>query len=220
VLVGHSFGGLLVRVYADQYPEEVVGLLLLDPSHPDQVARLERVLGKPSFVDAHLIPALFPTMVRLGVLRFALRFTDAGRRFDGLGPKRAAEFTAFFANSSHQSAGHAEMAAWEQTAAQARAARRLGELPLVVISAAETEPLSPEGRVRFELHEELASLSSRGSHRILAGTTHGSLATNPAHAAQVAEAVRRLVELAGSQGKKSTRARRVAEEDAGTTLLW
>jgi hypothetical protein len=144
-------------------------------------------------------------MARLGVLRFALRFTDAGRRFDGLGPKRAAEFRAFFANSSHQSAGHAEMAVWEQTAAQARATRRLGEMPLVVVSAAETEPLSPEGRVRLELHEELASLSSRGSHRILAGTTHGSLATSHTHAAQVAEVVRQLVELARSRGEEELR---------------
>lgn len=202
VLVGHSFGGLLIRVYTDQYPEDVVGLLLLDSSHPDQVARFEKVRGKPSFLEAHLIPALLPIMARLGVLRFSLRFTDAGRRFDGLGPRRAAEFKAFFADSSHHSAGDAEMDVWEQTAVQARATRLLGELPLVVISAGETEPLSPEGRVRFELHEELASLSSRGSHRILAGTTHGSLATNQAHAAQVAEAIRQLVELTRTQGEK------------------
>ncbi len=31
VLVGHSFGGLLVRAYASLHPEEVAGLVLLDP---------------------------------------------------------------------------------------------------------------------------------------------------------------------------------------------
>src|SRR5579884_3497121 len=31
VLVGHSFGGLLVRAYAAQYPDEVTGLVLVDP---------------------------------------------------------------------------------------------------------------------------------------------------------------------------------------------
>jgi pimeloyl-ACP methyl ester carboxylesterase len=30
VLVGHSLGGVLVRVYADQYPDEVAGLVLVD----------------------------------------------------------------------------------------------------------------------------------------------------------------------------------------------
>jgi hypothetical protein len=61
--------------------------------------------------------------------------------------------------------------------------------------------VSPEQRVRFELHEELASLSSRGSHRILPGSTHGSLATDPAHAAQVAEVIRELVEVTSLRGE-------------------
>src|SRR5947207_14835158 len=30
VLVGHSLGGVLVRVYANQYPDEVAGLVLVD----------------------------------------------------------------------------------------------------------------------------------------------------------------------------------------------
>ncbi len=33
VLVGHSYGGLLVRLYAAAYPEEVPGLVLVDPTH-------------------------------------------------------------------------------------------------------------------------------------------------------------------------------------------
>lgn len=195
VLVGHSFGGLLVRVYADRYPEEVARLLLLDPSHPDQVARLEGVVGKPSFLEARLMPALFPVMTRLGVLRFSLRFTGAGRRFDGLGPRPSAEFKAFFADASHQAAGAAEMDVWDETAAQARASRPLGELPLVVISAGEAGEGSPERRVRLELNGELASLSSHGSHRVLAGTTHGSLVTNKAHAARVAAVIHHLVQV-------------------------
>ena len=37
VLVGHSIGGFHVRVFAAQYPAEVVGMVLVDSSHPDQV---------------------------------------------------------------------------------------------------------------------------------------------------------------------------------------
>ena len=40
VLVGHSYGGMLVRVYAARYPEDVAGVVLLDSSHPDQIERL------------------------------------------------------------------------------------------------------------------------------------------------------------------------------------
>jgi pimeloyl-ACP methyl ester carboxylesterase len=32
VLVGHSFGGIYVRVFADMYPSEVAGMVLIDPS--------------------------------------------------------------------------------------------------------------------------------------------------------------------------------------------
>ena len=32
VMVGHSFGGIYIRVFADMYPTEVVGMVLIDPS--------------------------------------------------------------------------------------------------------------------------------------------------------------------------------------------
>ena len=35
VLVGHSFGGLTSRLYATTYPDEVVGLVLVDAAHED-----------------------------------------------------------------------------------------------------------------------------------------------------------------------------------------
>jgi pimeloyl-ACP methyl ester carboxylesterase len=36
ILVGHSFGGLLVRLYAHRYSEEVAGIVLVDAMHEDQ----------------------------------------------------------------------------------------------------------------------------------------------------------------------------------------
>jgi pimeloyl-ACP methyl ester carboxylesterase len=35
VLVGQSFGGLYVRMYAARFPKEVQGMVLVDASHPD-----------------------------------------------------------------------------------------------------------------------------------------------------------------------------------------
>lgn len=40
VVVGHSLGGAIATLFAMEYPEQVAGLLLLDPSHKDQVRRL------------------------------------------------------------------------------------------------------------------------------------------------------------------------------------
>ena len=40
ILVGHSLGGLVIRAYAAQFPEELVGLVLVDSSTPEQAVRL------------------------------------------------------------------------------------------------------------------------------------------------------------------------------------
>ena len=41
ILVGHSFGALNVRLYTSQYPDEVAGLVLVDPAHEDSYANLD-----------------------------------------------------------------------------------------------------------------------------------------------------------------------------------
>ena len=39
ILVGHSLGGILVRLYASYYPTEVVGMVLVDSAHEDESDR-------------------------------------------------------------------------------------------------------------------------------------------------------------------------------------
>jgi pimeloyl-ACP methyl ester carboxylesterase len=43
VMAGHSWGGEIVRLYATRYATEVVGLILIDSSHEDQVKRFAAV---------------------------------------------------------------------------------------------------------------------------------------------------------------------------------
>lgn len=62
LLVGHSLGGLYQYAFARLYPEQVAGLLLIDPTHPDHwstiqqrapdTARLLRALRALAFSDA------------------------------------------------------------------------------------------------------------------------------------------------------------------------
>jgi pimeloyl-ACP methyl ester carboxylesterase len=42
VLVGHSWGGLMVQVFARRYPALVGGMVLVDSSHVDQFTRLDK----------------------------------------------------------------------------------------------------------------------------------------------------------------------------------
>jgi pimeloyl-ACP methyl ester carboxylesterase len=44
VLVGHSMGGLYVRSYQAQYPQEVVGMILVDAVSPDFYSRFVAAL--------------------------------------------------------------------------------------------------------------------------------------------------------------------------------
>lgn len=46
ILVGHSFGGLCMQLFAQRHREEVAGLVLVDSSHADQTPRGLAVLGE------------------------------------------------------------------------------------------------------------------------------------------------------------------------------
>jgi pimeloyl-ACP methyl ester carboxylesterase len=73
LLVGHSLGGLYARHYAQRFPGEVAGLLLLDPAHEDYNAYMPPRLDKAGRAPADKRPS--PVLVfltgRLG--RFALQ---------------------------------------------------------------------------------------------------------------------------------------------------
>lgn len=80
VLVGHSFGGLLVRAFAYRYPAEVSGLVLVDPvsleawslrTDADQ-RRLERGVA---------LSRRGARLARFGVVRAALSLASAGARW-------------------------------------------------------------------------------------------------------------------------------------------
>jgi pimeloyl-ACP methyl ester carboxylesterase len=49
MLVGHSVGGLFVRLYASRYPDEVAGLVLVDSSHEDQDERRRQMVSPELF---------------------------------------------------------------------------------------------------------------------------------------------------------------------------
>jgi len=61
VLVGHSFGTFTVRLYASTYPEEVAGMVLLDPIHPSDWLQLDKAARKNSQAQSRspdMVPSL------------------------------------------------------------------------------------------------------------------------------------------------------------------
>jgi pimeloyl-ACP methyl ester carboxylesterase len=71
VLAGHSAGGAYVQVFANLYPDDVAGLVLLDSMSPDQY---EKVTNWPRFYEMwRRVSALAPSLARLGVGRVIAR---------------------------------------------------------------------------------------------------------------------------------------------------
>lgn len=52
ILVGHSFGGLHVRLFAHAYPDEVIGVVLVDAVHEDWWNRAAALLPAPAPDDS------------------------------------------------------------------------------------------------------------------------------------------------------------------------
>jgi pimeloyl-ACP methyl ester carboxylesterase len=51
VLVGHSLGGLLARLYASYYPKDVVAMVLVDSTHEDEADRGLSLLPSETLKD-------------------------------------------------------------------------------------------------------------------------------------------------------------------------
>lgn len=58
VVVGHSLGAYESLLLKDRAPEAVMGMVLVDPSIPDQVARLNKVAPKPPLADKQMLDPL------------------------------------------------------------------------------------------------------------------------------------------------------------------
>ncbi|MEQ1472977.1 MAG: alpha/beta hydrolase [Candidatus Acidiferrum sp.] len=51
ILVGHSWGGLNARMFAEEYPKEVAGMVLVDSTHEDQYLWMNGKIIRPGFLS-------------------------------------------------------------------------------------------------------------------------------------------------------------------------
>jgi pimeloyl-ACP methyl ester carboxylesterase len=187
VLVGHSFGGLPVRAFADLYPELSAGLVLVDASHPDQWVRwptphADRML--------EVSQRIFGWLGWLGVLR-ALNLSRGITA--GLPARHAAELRAGAALPGFAATEAAQIRSWSVSREQLNAAGRLGDLPLAVLTVSE-QPLG--GELLTALQRELAELTKDGSFEVVQGASHESLISNREHARVVARTIEAVVQAA------------------------
>ncbi len=188
VVAGHSYGGLVVRTFADLFPDEVVGMVLIDASHPDQWAHIPAAKGGRLIATSNRILAF---LAHFGLLRF---WNPESKLIDGLPPRQYAEMKAFLALPRQWSTGADGLAVWEtMTRAQVSGARSLGNLPLAVLSVTEQDLYA---ETLTALQAELPALSSNSTHRTVEGATHDGLVCRREYARVVAEVIRQVVEAA------------------------
>src|SRR5215207_5480984 len=145
VVVGHSFGGTNMQVYASQYPDEVAGMVLVDSALEDEEAiTLTRSL-QPS-------PVLLKILATIGVTR--LPYTLGGEAPGQTSPDLLDEQAAISSHRKDAFAVADETSSLEESFDENRAApMSLGDKPLIVLTAG---PLPSEVLTSQGLSQEQA----------------------------------------------------------------
>ncbi len=150
LLVGHSMGGLTVRVFAHEYPADVAGVVLIESMSPS-AAKASSADGTAesdshSFADwALTVPA------RIGLLRLLSGPLDAYR---GLSPEQANAYSSFSIRPRSLQTWLDEGKGMPQSLSQAGAVTSFGATPLIVLSRSQTvEPDQNWQRMQTEFLE-------------------------------------------------------------------
>jgi len=186
ILAGHSYGGLLVLKFAQLFPDETAGLVLVDPSHPDQIERSDELRRSMHYLRRFFHFASLAS--KFGVIRLT---RVLAKMTDGLSDVERTRGREFFASARHLKSAARELDAWNETAVQTRTIR-LGNLPITILSA--DEPRVAWVKDFQAMHEEMTGLSTRTFHRIVPGVEHLNIVTSRKNALHVSDAILELVE--------------------------
>jgi len=192
LLVGHSFGGLVMRIFAARYCRDVAGLVLVDPAQPEdwvtpapkEQARIDRgvTLCRQGYLASKLgIAKVVSVLVTAGAIGPARRLADLVSR-GGIGadadwilaplwklpPEARRILTSIWTQPKFFEALGSQIANISRSAAETleASAHGYGDLPLVTLSAANP------GDYRVAQQNALAQLSTRGRHLVAATSGH------------------------------------------------
>lgn len=177
VMVGQSMGGPYVVAFTRYFGAEVAGLVLVDPSHPDQAARVAGYMTETRSLLSRVVMRLGWS----GLLRLAAPVLLPRAPHQTAHDVQAVRAFAPLSLRTQL----AESDATERTLAEAGAFRDLGNRPLVVLTAMAPYTVGElrgmkitpaQGRevqaLWKQMHDDIAGWSSRGTHRLLPGAGH------------------------------------------------
>jgi pimeloyl-ACP methyl ester carboxylesterase len=197
ILVGHSFGGLTTRLFAARYPEQVAGLVLIDPVVPGEwnpaneqnqkrIRTGATILRRASAFSRVGVIRFISLLLRVGAKRIAeplVRLTSRGApKGDGtsssplfwnLPPSERAMAAVFWAQPKFTETIASQLENLPQSSAQVAAAEQLQGKAVTVISAANTPA------ERKEEHVAIAQLSIYGKHLTAMQSGHWVMTDEP-----------------------------------------
>lgn len=191
VLVGHSYGGLLVRQYALKHPASVAGLVLLDSSHEQSISRYPKdddfPTGKPDWI-AGFMPAI-------GYYRFYADFMATKEGVDYLSDHDFDQLMELYTHTDYHLAINTERRDVLGVTFPALKAGALGDMPVEVLSrdpalGVETPLHALQEKAWTEMQQELAQVSTNSNHVVLEGASHNFTLERPD---AIIAAVRRVI---------------------------
>jgi pimeloyl-ACP methyl ester carboxylesterase len=164
VLVGHSFGGYVIRLYHDAYPGEVSGMVFVDTALED-AGRIRGMPHRdPPNLPRSMIRGLSMVFGRFGMMRMLA--TDPGPPLKDWSPEEWDVLTRL-RRQRNLALADAQVGPERATADQVRAAGGLEDMPLIVLT---------QGRGLggwADLQRQLAGRSRRGRQVMVADSGHG-----------------------------------------------
>jgi pimeloyl-ACP methyl ester carboxylesterase len=177
VMVGHSLGGFIVRVFAHDYASEVPGVVLIDSMNPKQVTpSLSRNLARVYSLEALL--------TRFGIARLIVKLPALS---SDIPPSEAAYFPLYIRPQSLLASAN-EFKGLPASAAEAAAVTSFDDRPLIVLTARLND--SP-GWPAWQT--ELLQLSSNSQHLFAENSGHNLQLDEPEAAVA---AIGKMVEMA------------------------
>ncbi len=177
VLAGWSFGGLIMRLFAFNHPQDVVGMVMVDSSSERQIGLFA---GDPKAIAWQRKLLRVERLARAGELVAGTPEYDEFVVRDGAPKLPAAVKAARRAQRTSPGfyrAARSEYANLAATLDEMNAARRtLGDMPLIVLTSAKFFPMPEQSVHPAEAwreawrtgHDEIAALSTRGERRTIA----------------------------------------------------
>ncbi|MFA1819485.1 alpha/beta hydrolase [Virgibacillus oceani] len=199
LFVGHSLGGIYAQRYAQRFPDEVAGMILLEPPHEDFRT------NTPKFKKRYLLQQSFTILWAL--LTYKKSFRVLFNQMFATWPDEIRELLIEYHLKTLSKTIKERKNLNSQIYQEIRKGGKLPDIPLIVYTTMGIDPfmtpitsksflrdtLDPFNNIKNTVYTKLANSVPREEHRILRSAGHTTIHTDCSN--EVVEAISNLIDL-------------------------